>query len=320
MQQACVDTHAGAFELRAGRQEIYLDSAKQLGIREGPNQRCSFDALRVQYRPPSHPGVDLFVGREVQPKEDAFEDSASNGAKVWGIYGAKLLTLGSDYLDSFYIGIDRNNSSFNQGVGDEERHTLGLRWVGEHGAWRYSYEGFYQGGRFNGADIQAWALVTENYYRLSVDSWQPTFGVRANIASGDSDLNDNKLGTFDALFLDLNYLAEAGVLYTPRNLYELQTMIDLFPSKDLRVRLRSNFLWRQNTSDAVYVSPGVPLVAGDTSDKRFIGYVLDVAATWEVNHNLKLAASYAFAAAGDVIEDAGGRDTQYFISSLTFRF
>lgn len=319
VQQAFIDGNVGQLEARLGRQEIFLDSAKQLGIREGPNQRRSFDALRIQKRSPAGRGVDIFIGKEVVPKRKAFADTSEDGARVWGVYGAKLAQYESDYLDGFYIGVDRTGSAYNQGIGDELRHTLGLRWVGERGAWRYSYEGYLQTGQFAEASILAWGLVTENYYELAKLNWRPTLGVRANIASGDDDPFDNKLGTFDALFPDLNYLTDAGV-YTPRNLYELQALLDLKPTDDLEIRVRSNLLWRQNTDDAVYVSPGLPLVPGNDSDERFIGQVLDISGNWSVTPRANLAISYALTAAGGVIDAAGGRDTHHVTTSISFRF
>jgi hypothetical protein len=253
------------------------------------------------------------------PQYDAFEDSSSGGTKLWGVYGARLLATEAGRIDALYLGVDRERSIYSQGVGAEKRHTIGARWAGQRGPWRQNYEAFYQFGDFESSTISAWSVITENYYELSGYEWRPTVGLGVNAASGDEDPNDDTLQTFDSPFPNLSYLSAAPI-YTPRNLYDLQVLVDLFPHEDLRLRLRSNALWRQNTNDDVYATRGVPLVASVESNERFIGYLLDATIRWGPTPNLSFEASYVHAVAGSAISDAGGIDSDYFFMNMAFRF
>ena len=319
IQQAFIDVKLGSTVVRGGRQELLFAGDKLVTVREGPNQRRSFDALRITAVGPRGMQIDGVIGREVQPRTSSLDDTSGGGPRLWGVYATNVARGAAGGIDVLYFGLDRDDSVFEIGVGNEQRHTLGVRLSHDEDRWDFEYQGYFQFGRFESNDIRAWSIVTENYYSFVGSSWRPRLGLRANVASGDRDPGDGVLGTFDALFPNFAYLTEAA-LYAPRNIYELQLLVDLWPAEGVRVRLRSNFLWRFSTSDALYAPPGFPLVPADASDARFNGYVLDAILTWTPTPYLTLESALVHAAAGDVIRDGGGEDTDYFLLSLGTRF
>jgi len=323
LQQAFVDMRLGPALLRLGRQELVLGPGLFTGVREGPNQRLSFDAARGTFRLGKSGPMDVFYGREVIPDKRAWRDSPVDGAQFWGIYGANVVHLGqSAFFDVYYLGLDRDGSVYNAGPGDEVRHTIGSRVYGGRGAWTYDYQALFQFGTFEARgsqDIRAWALMMANYYRFRDLPWQPRVGLRANMGSGDRHPGDGKLETFDALFPNPTYLTEAAV-YHPRNLYELHTVLDVAPHKTVQLEMGLNFLWRFSRNDAVYVVPGFPIASGQASHAWYTGYLVDMVLRWNPSPHLLLQFSYVHSGAGNVIRDLGGMDTDFFMISAEARF
>ncbi|CAM5181430.1 alginate export family protein [Alishewanella longhuensis] len=84
-----------------------------------------------------------------------------------------------------------------------------------------------QFGRFNEQDIRAWTIASDTSYALKRYPLSG-IGVSANIASGDKDPNDNKLGTFNPLLPRGNYFSELAIL-GPRNFYNIQPYLTFQP-------------------------------------------------------------------------------------------
>jgi hypothetical protein len=76
-------------------------------------------------------------------------------------------------FDLFYIGYENKLATFNQGEGDEHRHTLGARVFGSRGPWRWDCEGHYQFGSFADGDIAAWGVATQLRYQFYDQPLQP---------------------------------------------------------------------------------------------------------------------------------------------------
>jgi hypothetical protein len=320
LQQAFVDMKFGPALIRLGRQEIVLGSGLFTGIREGPNQRRSFDAARGTFLLGKSARADVFYAQEVQPDDRAFRDSPVDGSRFWGIYGSNVVDLGERaFFDFFYFGLDRDGSVYNQGVGDEVRHTLGIWMHGGQGAWTYDYHALFQFGTFESQDILAWALLTANYYTFQNIPWQPRVGLRANIGSGERHPRDGVLETFEPLFPNPSYLTEAAIYY-PRNLYELRAVMDATPHKTVKLNMGMNFLWRFSRDDAIYVMPGVPLFRGQASDAWFTGYLFDLGLRWSPSPHVLCEFSYVHLGAGNAIRDVGGMDTDFFLISVEARF
>jgi hypothetical protein len=326
IQQAFVDLKFAPdyrpLQIRLGRQEIVVGRGLHTAVREGPNQRLSFDAARGTLLLGEATAIDVFYGQEVRPDKRAFQDSPVDGSRLWGIYGSKVARLGgSAFLDLYYLGLDCDGSVYINPnmVGDEIRHTLGIRMNGVRGAWTYDYEGLFQFGTFKDQDILAGALLTANYYTFQTVPWQPRVGLRANFGSGDRDPQDGMLGTFDSLFPNPSYLSEAAIYY-PRNLYELHPVMEIIPYKTVKLHMGVPFLWRFSRDDAVYAVPGVPLVPSARSRGWFTGYLFDLVVQWQPSPHLLLQLSYVHAGAGNAIRDAGGTDLDFLMMSVETRF
>ncbi|WP_429397498.1 alginate export family protein [Mucilaginibacter lappiensis] len=64
-------------------------------------------------------------------------------------------------MDLFYLGIDRANARFDEGVADESRHTFGVRFWRNGSGLLYNFEAGYQSGKFGRNNIRAWGASSE---------------------------------------------------------------------------------------------------------------------------------------------------------------
>lgn len=288
----------GTMRVRAGRQEVSLGSARLLGIREGPNVRQSFDGGRIALDTRRWK-VELLALRPVETNRGVFDDSPSHQRSLWGVYS----TVGGR-IDFYYLGLDRRAHQFDQGIAREQRHSAGLRAFGRAAGWDYDYEALWQFGTFGQADIRAWTVATHTGYSWPHLPLQPRLSFKADIASGDRDPLDRKLGTFNALYPKGAYFSEADLL-GPYNIMDLHPALALRISRAVRFTVDADCFWRHSTEDGVYDMPGNLLVSGRGIAGRYIGSHANSAIEWEVSHNFTLAAHYLRFFPGEFLKQAG---------------
>ena len=314
-------SNAFSAQARLGRQEILLPSTRFLGVREFPNQRRAFDAVQLS----GHADVlgdgarwQAFYAKPVVPQEDAFEDEASDAIDFFGAYLTLPGLVGPTDAEVFYLGYEEDDKLWYQGVADEERHTVGLRLLGEAGPWSGILGGAYQFGTFGEGDISAWGLESEIAYAFADTPWGPRLALNANYASGDKDGADVDLQTFNALFPNLSYFTDAAV-YAPTNAVDIHPSIAVQPTDTLTLEAGATAIWRVSDGDGIYGAAYSPLIA-PTEGGSYVGTFLDVGATWSPTGRWQLGASYVHGVSGDLTEDAGGRDFNFLSLTLGYTF
>jgi hypothetical protein len=161
--------------IRVGRQEMTYGSSRLVSVREGPNVRQSFDAVKAFYQTPRGQ-VDAFVSRPVQTDRGVFDDAGDRNRRLWGLYAVRELPGFLDsHLDLYYLGFTEKSAAFESGTADERRHSLGLRWWSQAGRLRYNLEAVYQSGSFGSQAIRAYTLSGEFTYTLHRAGWKPFF-------------------------------------------------------------------------------------------------------------------------------------------------
>jgi hypothetical protein len=91
----------------------------------------------------------------------------------------------SGNLEWYYLGIHRKESRFEDGIGDETRHTLGGRFWKYGGGFIYNFEMAYQFGNFNKGTISAWTASADIGYMFENVKGKPTINLRNDYISGD---------------------------------------------------------------------------------------------------------------------------------------
>lgn len=321
-----------AFLLRAGRQEISLGASRLLGFREGPNVRQSFDGLRAIGNVADW-NITGFVFKPVETNPGFFDDGAQTDTTFWGAYATRALKNSlpnGGSLDVYYLGLDRRNRSFDQGAAREQRQTIGARiWnqtLGEPPPGReaegfdYDAEAVYQFGSFGQSSISAWTVATDFGYTFADVRFSPRLSLKANIASGDENPNDDRLGTFNALFPRGAYFNELQLL-GPYNLRAVQPRLDLKFTESLSFNAQWDFYWRDSLRDGVYDVPGNLVRTGRLSNARFIGRAVQINAEYEINRHFTITGFYGRFFSGRFLEETPpGKSVNYVSAYVTYKF
>jgi hypothetical protein len=292
-------------------------SQRLVGLREGPNIRQSFDEVRAFFGSDSY-SFSAFAGHPVRIEPGNFDDAADRSQVFAGLY-AVIPVVGNTSTDIYYLDLMRDNANFAQGTADERRHSLGARIWNAASAVDYNFEFVYQWGRFGTGSISAWTAASDTGFTFADHAWKPRFGLKADIASGDRNPANPDLNTFNALFPRGSYFTENG-LVGPANFIDLQPNVKVSPLKDVSVNFGADLLWRENINDAVYRQPNIAISRTAGNPHRYTGAQGFILVTWQANSHASLTATYVHFAVGDAIKQAGGGDSDYIGSWLTYKF
>lgn len=310
----------GEIMLRAGRQEMSFGSSRLVSVRESPNIRRAFDGLRATWIGVGDARIDAFLVRPVAPQLGTFNDSNDRAQLFWGAYAtAAIPALPSLKADLYYLGLERDEARFAQGTAAERRHTLGARLFGKRDGFDWNVEAAFQFGSFGTAEIRAWTVSANLGYTFADLPFSPRLGLNADAISGDGNLRENRLGTFNPLFPKLPYFSEAN-LAAPANLLDLQPNLSLSLTPKLNVMLGWNPLWKQAEADAFYAPPLSPVrgTAGGTG--RFIGQQTSAAFEWSATEHLTIGGTYVHYTPGERLKQAGGRAGDFVAGWAQFTF
>ena len=334
--------HERLLALRLGRQEMSFGAERLVGVREGPNDRRAFDAVRLSYKQRGLT-LDTFISSPVEVDPGQFDDQNVRSVLFWGTYVTIPCPRWSGLkLDFYYLGLRKPSGLF---VGAnvpnklpvppvyaqsfptrgrptfprEERHTLGTRLAGTVGNWDLNNEALYQFGQFGSGDIHAFWIAVDNGYTFKSLRFQPRLGLRAGIASGDKDPNSSDLETMNPLFVRGNYFSEAGLL-APENLMGFGPSVRIKPDRTWSAELGCVTLWRECLGDSIYRPPGIPIFPANKDLGRYVGTELILGTAWQATPHIGVAAAYSHFFAGDFINQNNGDDADFCALWLTFRF
>ncbi|MFY9987987.1 MAG: alginate export family protein [Chthoniobacterales bacterium] len=315
-------------KLRLGRQEIDFGDERLLAVREGPNSEQSFDGARLTLNSPQG-RVDLFALRVDADRSGYFDnDPGWSNETVWGLYSTFPLTTKSTAaafnnisLDLFYIGFQHSDARFNEGIGDEVRHSVGGRlWRAHHiNGLDFNLFGVYQFGSFAGRQISAFSAAIDAGYKLFNLPWAPRIASSLQISSGGGN---GRLETFNAMFPAGYYYGGSLVgQIGPANAIIVQPELDLHPTATLGVYLKTLFVWREDTADGLYNTPGGVIVPGSSNNRRYVGASPELLVTQQIGRHLSISLSYYHFSRGGFLTSQGGtKDVDYFSTWMSYTF
>ncbi len=288
--------------LRGGRMLIGLGSERLVGTRYGPNIQQPFDGGQIiaqigPYR------ITAFAMRPVAIGANDFDDATSQTRRLSGIYATVALATGIG-LDAYWLSLADESARYGGGIGRERRDTFGARAYGSRGRLRWNWEAMVQRGRFADQPIRAWSIATETIWSLDPARFAPQLRLRANIASGDRDAQDARLGTFNALFPKGRYFGELSPI-GPRNIANLNPAITLDIGSDVSLEIAAAAFWRASRGDGIYDLPGQIIRPVGTSTARHIGNQIELVAEWEASSLLSFTASLSAFRPGAFIRQTG---------------
>lgn len=323
LQQAFLELSSSANDgarvtVRGGRQEFWLGGARLVAFRDSTNVRRSFEGVRA-FATAGGFRLDAIAVRPMELHEGVFDDEADQTRALWGLYGTiKDPVLSGQSLDLYWLAYEHNAAAFASGNADELRHTVGTRSAGKSQNFDWDIEAAYQMGSFGTQDIRAWMASGDIGYRFMMLPWTPRLGLRADIASGDDNLADGTLKTFNALFPKLTYFTEPSTII-PSNLADVHPMVTLAPCEDVEITFGWDILWKQRTEDSFYLPLLVPVMSTVGTD-RFLGHQVHVDIVWHVATHMDVLANYTHLEAGPGLTEGGGRDGDYGAIWTSLRF
>jgi hypothetical protein len=311
--------HAQALTIRIGRQELLYGSQRLVAVRDGPNNRQSFDAARLLY---SHNGwkADVFFSHFVQSKQKIFDDGFKKNIQFWGAYWVKNNIPFFNNADVYYFGLSKNNARFDDGAGKELRHSVGSRIWAIKKFWRYDIEGLYQFGDFAGKKIEAWTFSVNTGYKFANTTGKPEIGLKTELISGDARYNDNKLQTFNPLFPRGGYFGLVSII-GPANLFDIHPSFALELSRTLFFNMDYDIFWRYSKNDGIY-GPNVALIySGKNSNQRSIGRQYSSHLEYIPNNFLYFRCEFTWFKASDFLQDVGpGKNILFTATTVQLRF
>ena len=279
--------------VRAGKQSLSYGTGSLLDVRDA-NVRRSFFGYKAIIAGRRN-RIDAFYMQPVPPREGFFDDRIAKEQKVAGLwfthFGSPRHSFTSRF-DFYYIFIQRALSRFNQGLGRENRNTVGGIAQISEGNWTGFQEADLQWGNFNSGRITAWKLTNALSYQFKEFILHPVIGYQAAISSGDKTASDQDLQTFNPIYPKGFYygiIDNAG----SANLIVLHPKCDLQILSPLKITAGYYRFWRQQTGDGLYGTSGSYLFPAE-SRERFVGSMFDVICSYLVfkKHMLQVLTSY----------------------------
>lgn len=302
----------GSLTVRGGRELVALGSERLVGIRYGPNIPQPFDGVRaiVDRGPIS---IGAFHLRPVTVGGGDFDDRTSKTRRLDGVY-ATIAPATDTGIDAYWLGYENEDARFADRTGRETRDTFGVRFFGKRGDLGWNWEAMLQRGHFDGDRIRAWSLATETAWSFPHAPLKPRLRLRANIASGDRDPADRRLGTFNALFPKGKYFGELSPI-GPRNIVNFHPGVDFDLGQGVTVELAAARFWRESRGDGIYDIPGGLIRPSGGSDARHIGDQVEISAGWQGNALLSFTASLSAFRPGPYIRDTGPARTIHMVGA-----
>ena len=308
---------------RVGIQELEYGAGRLIDVREGPNVRLSFTGFRILSKVGSW-HIDAFAVRPNHDNFGFFDDSPNRQVGFWGVYSTRPLSRRVS-LDAYYLGLNRQEATYERGTAHELRHSLGARvWrpISEtRPGWDFDDEGLWQFGSFGSANIRAWTLSSDTGYTIPTWRLRPRFGLRADISSGDNP-GTNTLGTFYPLFPIGNYfgvLADTGP--GPLNFTDLHPRVLTQWGHGVTVSTDWIFYWRESLLDGVYNVPGSLIRASGNSRARYVGNRPGIEVRWDATRHLWFQGDYGIFYAGPFLKETQpGRNLNYWAVWTGYKF
>lgn len=312
-----INTENERLTLRSGRQEMSYGSQRLIAVREGPNSRLAFDAVKLFYKK-NNWQTDAFYTHPIANNPGTFNDNFNENAKFWGNYTVIHKVPFIQNIDLYYLGLWKKRAVFDDAVGEENRQSIGTRIWKNKGNWKYDFEGLYQFGTLNQKTISAWTISSFACYTFENIKFTPEIGLKTEIISGDKNSADNHLQTFNPLYPRGAYFGLVALI-GPSNLIDIHPSINFTLTDKLGLGFDYDIFWRQTISDGLYAPNMQLLYSGKGTTERYIGSQLISNLDYDMNDFLSFTIETGWFNTGSFLKEVGtGKD--YFYGALTAQF
>ncbi|MBF4493031.1 alginate export family protein [Flavobacterium sp. MR2016-29] len=302
--------------LRVGRQELTYGSQRLVAVREGPNNRQSFDGIKAIVSRQNFT-TDFFYTHYVVAHDGIFDDASNKDRQLWGSYFVFNKIPAIKNIDVYYLGYERANAAFNDASGKENRQSVGTRIWGKTENWRYDGEAVYQFGTVGAKNISAWTASINAGYRFNAVKFRPEIGFKTEVISGDKTAGDTSLQTFNPLFPRGAYFGLASLI-GPSNLIDFHPSLSFEVAKNVDWVIDYDMFWRYSSNDGIYAPNTTLIYPGDTTTEKKIGNQLESEIIWEPNQYLYFRLEATWFQAREYIQ-ASGTGKNIFFTGITMQ-
>ena len=339
--------------LKVGRQELAYGDERLVGASDWTNLGRTFDAAKLRWQN-KYFAADFFMSRLVVVDDNGF--NTSNDYEIFSGVHASTKLIPKQTTDLYFLSRNVNTDAatvigaglpaFLGGPAARDIYTIGTRWKslpGEFGPWDYTVELMGQFGHYNdpaapvkGLEHEAYAAFAAAGYTWANAAWKPRVGLEYNFASGDSDPNDGKHGTFDNLFPTNHKFYGFMDLVSLQNIHNVRLTGSLKPLPRLTLTGDCHLFWLANTSDNFYTVAGarrggIATTPGtgygvNPNYSSYVGAELDVTASYALTGWSTLQGGYGHFFVGDYIKQSfsstavGATDANWFYLQLNLNF
>ncbi|QNA45921.1 alginate export family protein [Lacibacter sediminis] len=303
--------------IRAGRQELLYGSQRLISVREGPNNRLSFDALKLFYKRHNFE-ADAFYSKPVRVCVNVFDDPVNQNEQLWSSYLVFKDVPLIQHVDVYYIGYQNTKKSYNNIAATETRHSVGTRLWKWTGAFRYDVETLYQFGMMGDVVINAYTVSANLQYHFRKLKLKPVAGLKTELISGDVLAGDNRINTFNPLFPRGAYFGLVALI-GPVNLIDIHPSIEIELCKGLLFIADYDLFWRYSQADGIY-GPNAELIYPAGSGK-YIGDQLGLSFDIVPSQHVSISPEFTFFRAGKYLKDVSpGKNIIFSAITLQFKY
>ena len=284
-----------------GRQELTIGSSRLISASPGLNVKRSFEGAIFAFKSTTW-CWEAWIAKLVSLSKGVFDDRPDHEQTFCGIAATRRSPkFKQGQLGFYHLGLERASSIYAQWIGREQRHTIGVKWLGTGSRVDLNYDAIVQWGRFFGTTVQAWAFSTETGYRISRSHWKPRFSVRADIASGDKDPNNPKLQSFNPLFPGNSYAGAVGLL-GPTNLTDLTPALTMVPHNKIVLIVECPNYWRTSLQDGIYSTDLRLLIRPNVGQGHYVGSNPGIVRIWQVTGHITMQGAVTRFLSGGFLE------------------
>lgn len=301
--------------VRGGRQEITLGSQRLISGLDWANTRRTFQGVRA-YRYSEKLDTDLFWLQPVVPDANQF-DSVTGDIDFMGIWNTYKVRPGTA-IDFYALNLsDRRPTTIGEVV------TVGARCFGDiEGQLLWDLEGAGQVGKRAGQDVGAAMGTAGAGWHFKDLPWDPVLWAYYDYASGDSDPNDGRFGTFNQLFPFGHYYLGFIDLVGRQNIHDLNFHLITNPTPWMIALAQFHIFDLASARAPLFDAAGVPIAFDPTGNSgRDVGNELDLLVNFRLTPHQHLLVGYSKLFAGSFLTANGvNRSPEFFYVQYNMRW